>query len=178
MIIWDLSNIYGGDVRYLRSRFPDGQPHLQVLNRKDLRPDNGPIEIITNIRSAEDVLELGMALDIVRRWSGFEQVGLTIGYLMGARMDRAIDDTQPLTLKVILAFLRSVVGVFETVRVLDVHSDIGAAIFAPKVLERLQPTRLWTRAISGMTPLTGSRRRLYRRMKAPYCVTGSWTHPG
>jgi len=152
MIIWDLTNIYGGDVRYMRSRFPDGQPHIQVLNRKDLKPDDGPIEIITNIKSAEDIVELGMALSIWSRWVGYNPINVTIGYLMGARMDRPIDENQPGTLDVIKRMLR---GIFEDLvthaRVLDAHSSLSLDLGAVNSVMSMTPQRLWSTAIAGMT---------------------------
>lgn len=73
-------------------RFPDGQPHL-TLSPYDY-PDG---RIKMNITCAEDLLRLSMVNNVLRR-RGINPT-LEIGYLMGSRLERAISDNDPITLR-------------------------------------------------------------------------------
>jgi len=81
------------------SIMPDGMPHGKLANSDWLF--NGDRHLVASIRSPTDLVKLGIVHDICPI-----QI-LTLNYVMGGRMDRAINDTQPNTLRVVANFIRS-----------------------------------------------------------------------
>jgi ribose-phosphate pyrophosphokinase len=107
----------GGGLPFEAWAFPDGQPHFSLLHLGEFRE----CVIETAIRSADELLMVLLAKDALTS-SGFI-VSLDIRYLMGARMDRAIDARKPFTLAVIA---RQLMGAgFRRIRVLDPHSPVA-----------------------------------------------------
>tara|TARA_R110000751_G_scaffold45158_1_gene102758 strand:- start:1256 stop:2152 length:897 start_codon:yes stop_codon:yes gene_type:complete len=90
-----MSDIALDDVELIT--FPDGQTHISLKN-ENLKTVH-PVDIRCSIRSPDELFKLLMvgnvldSLDVESR--------LHIKYLMGARMDRAIDQRQPFTLKLV-----------------------------------------------------------------------------
>ncbi|MBL8520501.1 MAG: ribose-phosphate pyrophosphokinase [Betaproteobacteria bacterium] len=118
-----------GDLRWRRFEFPDGQPHC-AFDAQALAACTGPVEIVTAVRAAGDVVWAALLVDALR--SGLPRdcaLHLNIGYLLGARMDRRIGPGQPATLAVIAAQLRALQPMLGALRVLDPHS--------PATLEQL-----------------------------------------
>lgn len=76
--------------------FPDGQTHIDLGYK--IKSDH-PVDIRCKIRSPEELFKLLMLGNVLDA----NDVGsrLHIKYLMGARMDRAIDQRQPFTLKLV-----------------------------------------------------------------------------
>lgn len=107
--------IYSGDqeLPFTLSSFPDGQPHFKL----GVQPRNEEVTIESRIKSPEELMNILLAKDVLSRWYG---VNLDIRYLMGARMDRPIDNRQPFTLNVVARMINS--AGFRYVRLLDVHS--------------------------------------------------------
>ena len=99
-----------------RFKFPDGQPHV-VVDVKGAKK----AEIFARIGNSDDLMSLLLVNDVLDR-QGCAQVDLFITYLMGARMDRPIDATQPFTLRVVSLMLQD--ARFNRIRVLDPHSDV------------------------------------------------------
>lgn len=124
----DLIKPEKSDIPYTRMMFPDGQPHFR-LTEPDAIGDN-PIEVLCRIKSATDILDLGLALDCLwpfalsqSNWN--HVINLNVAYLLGARMDRRIDSAQPSTLFVIAAMLNGVTGMASNIRILDPHSTVS-----------------------------------------------------
>jgi len=76
-----------------RKSFPDGMS----FRSGDLGLDNS---VIASIRSFQDLIELGQLVDVQKR-KGIKNISLVLHYLVGSRMDRAIDMQSPNTLKVV-----------------------------------------------------------------------------
>ncbi len=95
--------------------FPDGQPHVVIPNS----PVNEIVRITVSLTSLEELFDLLLVRDILKRNGNV--IHLSIRYLMGARMDRPIDDCQPFTLKVITDMLQG----FDSVQILDAHSQVA-----------------------------------------------------
>jgi ribose-phosphate pyrophosphokinase len=93
------------------SPFPDGQPHLMIEEF-----DDGLPVIKCRIVSGDDLIRVGMAVDVFRH-QGRNPL-LSIYYLMGSRMDRRLSDQEPYTLKVVCNFINA----------LDVHA---VRVFVP-----------------------------------------------
>jgi ribose-phosphate pyrophosphokinase len=108
-----------GDLAFSTFTFPDGQPHFKL---ETYERDFTTATIETSIKSPLELFTVVLANDVLRQ-TGFVEVNLDIRYLLGARMDRAIDSMQPFTLQVVARMLNSC-G-FSKVRVLDVHSEVA-----------------------------------------------------
>lgn len=109
-----------GDMVFDLFNFPDGQPHFRLKSNPygdGFR--NAVIE--TKITNPTDLFILMLVSEVLKNL-GFS-LDLDIRYLMAARMDRAIDSTQPFTLQVVARIINSL-G-FGIVRILDVHSDVA-----------------------------------------------------
>lgn len=111
-----------GDLAFKTFTFPDGQPHF-ILETYEREFQSVVIE--TAIKSPSDLFLVLMASDVLRQ-HGYSEVSLDIRYLMGARMDRAIDSMQPFSLQLVARFLNG--GGFTKVRILDVHSEVATRL--------------------------------------------------
>lgn len=118
------------------SEMPDGMPHGKALYP-------GRVDYIdASIRSPLDLMRLGIAHDVLPVDT------LRLHYVMGGRMDRPIDDTQPNTLRVAANFIRSlniphVACVWphspSTIDRLDAHHDTnGERRFLDRSLHRIR----------------------------------------
>lgn len=114
-----------------RMKFPDGQPHVS------LRYPLIPYRIVTAIKSSDDLLELGMVSEILRRRGN--DWNLYITYLMGGRLDRPIDANSPFTLKVVTDIINTYGQ--KSVTLLDPHSDVSTALLNSRVISNLELVR-------------------------------------
>jgi ribose-phosphate pyrophosphokinase len=114
------------DVLFKTMVFPDGQPHIKIdtasalkLNKKE------PLRILTRIAVPADLL---MALFIKNAldYLEFENVHLSISYLMAARMDRVMLDGEPFSLKVVAGILNQ--AGFRKINIFDPHSEVATAV--------------------------------------------------
>ena len=121
-----------GDMSFELMTFPDGQPHFRLIT--DPEDDSfSEATIETAIRNPTELFNVLLAQQVLDDL-GYT-VDLDIRYLMGARMDRAIDDFQPNTLEVVARQLLADTLAFRNIRVLDCHSKVGtAACYAKNVL--------------------------------------------
>ena len=129
-----------GDLALRTFNFPDGQPHL-VLETYDI--DFREITVEVALKSSVDLFNL-LLVSSVLRTHGYSQVNLNCRYLLGARMDRAIDSTQPFTLEVVARLINSC-G-FSKVRILDVHSDVALRLIRNS--DNIRPLRCAQQAIT------------------------------
>lgn len=107
-----------GDLSFKLFNFPDGQPHFELLT-DPVEDSFHEATIETAIRNPTELFQTLLVADTLRN-VGYS-CALDIRYLMGARMDRAIDCHQPFTLQRVAQQINS--GGFSKVRVLDAHSD-------------------------------------------------------
>lgn len=82
---------------------PDGMPHFKL---GELYANSSTVDIYGSIVSSEDLLVLGMLVDVLRR-KQMVQINLSIHYLIGSRMDRPISDKEPNTLKVVCDYINA-----------------------------------------------------------------------
>lgn len=125
MQIINLRNRENGNVRYEIIHFPDGQPHIRLvdeLNHKD------NVVIDTRITNVDWLFILVQLLDICNRH------GITpyvyIWYLMGGRMDRVMSFNEPYTLKIIQDILSQYDATFELYEPHSYHSIKGKFVNA------------------------------------------------
>lgn len=97
------------------SPFPDGQPHVKVT-LGDIA--NNHVIIKARLVTPLDLFRVGLVKDILDR-KGVES-SLSILYLCGARMDRAISENEPFTLKLVCDYINMLK--FKKVYVFCPHS--------------------------------------------------------
>lgn len=117
-----------GDLAFKTFTFPDGQPHFKL----ETLDDSGFVEVTieTAIKSSTELFLLVLVSDTLRN-CGYTSIRLDIRYLLGARMDRAIDSQQPHTLLAVARVINSC-G-FSQVRILDVHSEVAIRLIRNSV---------------------------------------------
>lgn len=110
-----------------RSTFPDGQPHVKV----PVVEEDSFASIACSIRNPTELFELVMVLEILRR-NAIEPY-VRIYWLFGARMDRAIDNTQPETFHAVLNVLNLEASIYKQTifALLDIHNPAKVTNFAP-----------------------------------------------
>lgn len=102
--------------------FNGGEPHLKIKT-KLAAPDE--VTIAIRIRAFNDLGFLLLANDALRRM-GVRKIHLFLPYFPAARQDRVMVKGEPLTVK-IYADLINQCG-FETVTIIDPHSEVTAAV--------------------------------------------------
>lgn len=108
-----------GDLAFKTFTFSDGQPHIKVETH-DL--DFREVTIEVALRDCASLVLVLLAASVLRGM-GYSSINLDVRYLLGARMDRALDVFQPFTLEVIARMINS--AGFSRVRILDVHSEVA-----------------------------------------------------
>jgi ribose-phosphate pyrophosphokinase len=119
------------EIAYQRSTFPDGQPHFQVDPIHVLAAAKvGPIDLVGAIKSASDLLDMGLAIDAIRsvEVNPALTLNLNISYLLGARMDRRIGPGQPSTLAVFASVINQWLPAIDDLRILDPHSPVSQTL--------------------------------------------------
>jgi len=102
--------------------FSGGEPHIKLLEKTD---GVDSITITTRLNSFNHVGLLCVAVDALKR-SGVNHLHLFVPYFPGARQDRLMVAGEPLTVKVYADLVNQMK--FETVTILDPHSDVTPAL--------------------------------------------------
>lgn len=106
--------------------FKGGEEHIKI---KEFLP-HLPVTITHRINSSSDLIRVVMANDALRR-IGHKEIHLYMPYLPYARQDRVMVKGEPLSIRVFAQIINSCN--FESVTVLDPHSDVG-----PALIDRIQ----------------------------------------
>lgn len=116
MQILNLVNLEKSDIKYILSRFPDGEVQISLgdFSHKD------QICVECRITNAEELFIVTQVLDILDRHDVYYDVN--IFYLMGMRMDRVMDFNRPFTLKIVMDMLWHYNA--SSIRVLEPHSEV------------------------------------------------------
>lgn len=129
-MILNLAHIEKSDIKYNIFRFPDGEPQIEILSPLcNLKDD---IIVKCRICNPEDLFILMQAMDILDRNECC--ISLEIYYLMGARMDRLMSYTRPVTKKIIDKILKG----FECdIAIIEPHSDICFHNFTDWIMNKV-----------------------------------------
>lgn len=111
-----------GDLAFKTFTFPDGQPHFKL---ETYEQDFEEVTIETAIKSTDQLFMVLLCADVLRQ-HGYSRINLDIRYLLAARMDRAIDWSQPCTLSVVARLING--AGFTRVRILDAHSETATRL--------------------------------------------------
>jgi ribose-phosphate pyrophosphokinase len=136
------------DLRRVKGfNFPDGQPHVALTDAvlAEALTTKYETEVVARITSSDDLMRLLMVKDILDR-RGIDKIALRITYLMGARMDRPIEEAgtnHPFSLKVIAGLING--AGFRRVSIFDPHSDVATALLDARAI---RPTKYVSLALS------------------------------
>ena len=114
-------------ISFSSGRFPGGEVKVQIdVEALSIEDYIGPheVEIEATIRNSDDVMELLMVTDALRR-IGVETINLTMPYLPYARQDRVTVPGESHSLRVFSDLINS--QNYKHVTVWDVHSDVALA---------------------------------------------------
>lgn len=143
MVTFDLTNLEHSQVKYKVSRFPDGQQNLTFVDWDTSLGDaaigwgtnlaDHPVKILSRFNSFKD-LELIIAAKQLLNHLHVKEVHLYTPYLLGARSDRAFSDTENSYLVEVIAPVLNLQE-FESITVIDVHSDVAQACIKNLIVE-------------------------------------------
>lgn len=102
--------------------FSGGEVYVKVENNEDV------VEIIANLQTSDDIMQLLMVTDAIRRVDNLAEIAVTIPYLPYARQDKITEKGESLSLKVFCDLINS--QNYNRVAVLDVHSDTAKALLS------------------------------------------------
>lgn len=128
MISFNLTDVTKSDVKFKINKFPDGQQDVVITNFAFGSLNNLiqlPIEIKSRFSSFKD-LELIICATKALRNIGVKEIHLFIPYVLGARSDRKFVEGGTSYLKDVVAPILNQQS-YETVTVLDAHSDVTEA---------------------------------------------------
>lgn len=132
MVEINLTNLEKSSIKYKISKFPDGQQDIVFTDTEGSflisgRYNNKIQEatIKSRFNSFKD-LELIIAANKALRRLGVKEIHLDIPYLLGARSDRQFQEGGNSYLVDVIAPILNAQE-FESITVLDVHSDVAAA---------------------------------------------------
>lgn len=107
-------------IEYERSKFSGGEIHVRLP-----RPAVSSYTITANIHCSDDVMELLMVTDALRR-AGAHSISLMLPYLPYARQDRVCAPGEALSLRVFCDLINA--QRYDSVTVWDAHSDTALAL--------------------------------------------------
>lgn len=126
MLTINLAHSESSDIKYKVTSFPDGQQDVTLdKTTLDQMSVTQEVTILSRFNSFRDY-ELIAATTAAARRMGFKTVHLKLPYLLGARSDRKFVDGGTSYLVDVVAPAINLLN-FESVTVLDVHSDVAAA---------------------------------------------------
>jgi len=111
-------------------KFPCGEIHVKIADHIHTLVDiNGILWIEKRIRSSDDIMEICMLVDAIRRYYGYTpapNIGLRIPYVPYSRQDRVMVPGESLSIKVFADLINSLK--FDEVVIWDPHSDVTPAL--------------------------------------------------
>lgn len=131
-----------GPLPFTLMTFPDGQPHFTLGATHTGSYDAAIEAAIRNPNQLFNILLAKSVLDL----NGFI-TDLKIRYLMGGRMDRRIDSTQPFTLEVVARLING--AGFRRITILDPHSIMSMGLLNA---EAIMPTGIVGQVLAGYSP--------------------------
>jgi ribose-phosphate pyrophosphokinase len=108
---------------YKLIKFPGGELQPRISGKIEPHAD---VTIVAKLYSSDDIMELMLVVDALRRKVKHPTIHFVCPYLPYARQDRVCFDGESLSLKVMCDMINSLK--FETVTVWDVHSDVSLAL--------------------------------------------------
>lgn len=117
-------NIGFAPLGYKSFVFNGGEVFIKLDYVRDI--GNAPVHIVGNIENSNDIMELLMLTDAIKRSYPESKIYLTLPYFPYARQDRVMELGQSLSVK-IMADLINAQG-YNKVTIYDAHSDVTTAL--------------------------------------------------
>jgi len=148
-------------------KFPGGEIHTTVKNNYNAEKYNN-IEIFTLLKNSDDIMELLMATDAIKRLYNVP-INLYMPYVPYARQDRITNVGEALSIKVFCELINS--QKYNKVVITDPHSDVTPALlnnvevmdnigYTYNVIKSLQNSDLiYDKDIALVSPDAGARKR-------------------
>jgi len=151
---------FGKSIEFEAFTFNGGEPHLKI---KTALSSTEEVTITARIRAFNDLGFILLASDAVRRM-GVQKIHLLLPYFPAARQDRVMVTGEPLTVKIYANLINQCQ--FETVTIVDPHSEVTAAVldnvqvidnhrFVEKCLEQITDYQL-------ISPDGGALKKVYK----------------
>lgn len=122
-----------GHVPFNVMKFSGGEIQVAAdiiyINTNIVRSWDDSISLFTitaNIKSSDDIMELLMVTDALRRMRKNSSISLVMPYIPYARQDRVMNKGEALSIKVFAQLINS--QNYQSVTVWDVHSDVSTAL--------------------------------------------------
>jgi len=107
------------------TKFPAGESKVVYTPKYEIY--NGVFTLVLDWEGNEDLFNLALAVDAIRRAEYKPTIHLEMPYIPYARQDRVCNEGESLSVKVVADFINSLN--FHTVVVCDAHSDVSLALF-------------------------------------------------
>jgi ribose-phosphate pyrophosphokinase len=117
-----------GSTRYQPKvwKFPAGEVGASVLSH-NASDKVALVNIIASIQNSDEVMQLLMLTDAIKRTFMNAKIRLRLGYIPYARQDRVCVDGESLSIAVFAALINS--QGYDSVLLIDPHSDVATALF-------------------------------------------------
>ena len=152
----------GYPVTYKKMKFSGGEIHVTLEGDVSYSQS---FSILAHLYSSDDIFELLLLVDALRRARSLVPIYLILPYLPYARQDRVCNPGEALSLRVFCDLINSMK--FRSVEVWDVHSDVSLAL-----LDRVEnvSSLKWLKCIDGLrensyvlvAPDAGSIKKVYQ----------------
>lgn len=130
MVVLNLADLKKSEIKYEISKYPDGQVNIELTHHLS----DKPTQIISRMNNMEDLGLIICAVACLRRL-GVKEIHLYSPYLVGARSDRQFKTIggNSYLVDVVAPIINSLN--FDSVTVLDVHSEVAAACIKNLIAE-------------------------------------------
>lgn len=168
--------VLGVDVKFWT--FPGGERNVRIDYLKELLEDvsnNRPIVVSCMFKSSDDILDLALVVDAIRRIVPHAYpIHLNIPYFPAARQDRVMVEGEALGVRVYTQIINSL-G-FSTITIDDPHSDVLVGLFPANVIHVNDQASLMTpwanrllyakRSFALVSPDAGASKKIYNLAKS------------
>lgn len=147
--------------------FPGGEESVRLPDA--ISYTTPVVEVVVHGADSRTLMQMLLVVDALRRRNPLVMLDLFIPYLPYARQDRVCNDGEALSVAVVANLINS--QGFRTVRVLDCHSDVGAAlvrdchnVHLAQLLDAYLPFTDW-KNITLVAPDAGAVKKTYEAAK-------------
>lgn len=154
---------------YERSIFPDGAVHVRLLGAPSTPARSKEASITATLRSSDDIMELLLLTDAVRRQHRPKSFSAIIPYFPYAQQDRVCSPGESLAVKIMADLINA--QKYDEVCIWDPHSDVTGALvncstlipqheLAESIFSNLLKNRIDTSRTLVVSPDAGSLKKL------------------
>ena len=111
------------EIPFSSFKFSGGETNVKVLEPSAI---GDVVYIKADINSGDDVMELLLLTDAIRRINSVAKIGLLLPYLPYSRQDRVMVTGESLSIKVFASIINA--QNYDSVVTWDAHSDVGVAL--------------------------------------------------